>query len=312
MKTFISYSHKDASVLERLHTHLAPLKRDKIIETWYDRDILAGSDLDNEISNKLNNSELFLLLISPDFLASDYCYNKEMHVALEKHQTGKARVIPIIIEPCDWLTSPLRALKALPRDGIPVSDWINPNTAFLDITKELRSLAQEPIKKTQTPEINRNTITNNSQTRKYRVTRSFDEIDKTKFRDHSFIVIKNYFEKAIAEIDHVEGIRGHFSMASSSSFGCTVINKERNGLASHLTVHQGGTFLAVGDIYFSYTENAPEGSANGYFSIDTTEYDLFLKPSIFDHQITNTELSPESAAELLWTSFIKKAGIDYD
>ena len=82
MKVFISYSHKDAGALDRLHTHLAMLHRDGQIEAWYDREILAGADVDQEIIERLEASELILLLVSPDFLASDYCYEREMTRAL--------------------------------------------------------------------------------------------------------------------------------------------------------------------------------------------------------------------------------------
>ena len=114
MKAFISYSHKDSWALDRLHTHLSMLRRTGGIEEWYDREILAGGELDSEIVVQLEAADIFLLLVSPDFLASDYCYEKEMTRALERHDAGEAHVVPIIIEPCDWKCSPLHRLKALP------------------------------------------------------------------------------------------------------------------------------------------------------------------------------------------------------
>ena len=104
MKAFISYSHKDEWALKRLHTHLAVLRRDGRIDIWYDRKILAGGDIDQEISEQLETFTLFLPLVSPDFLASDYCYDQEMKRALKRHATREVRVIPIIIEPCDCKT----------------------------------------------------------------------------------------------------------------------------------------------------------------------------------------------------------------
>ncbi len=123
MNVFISYSHRDAGALERLHKHLAVMKREGAIETWYDREILAGGDIDHDISVQLEAADLFLLLVSPDFLASDYCYETEMSRALERHDAGVARVIPIIVEPCDWQSSPLKKLKDMPRVGLGGSEW---------------------------------------------------------------------------------------------------------------------------------------------------------------------------------------------
>ena len=142
MKVFISYSHKDESTLERLHTHLAVLRRDGRIDEWFDREILAGGEIDAEIAERLESSRLFLLLVSPDFLSSDYCVEREMERALERHRSGDARVVPIIVEPCDWAYTPLRDLKALPRCGKPVSEWTNQNNAFLDVVRELRRVLE--------------------------------------------------------------------------------------------------------------------------------------------------------------------------
>ena len=140
MKAFISYSHKDAWAFDRLHTHLAMLRREGRIVEWLDRETLPGGAIDQEISEELDACDLFLPLVSPDYLASDYCYEWEMKRALERHNAGNVCVIPIIVEPCDWKASPLHRLKALPSDGKPVSEWTNQNNAFVDIVTELRRI----------------------------------------------------------------------------------------------------------------------------------------------------------------------------
>ena len=141
MRAFISYSHKDSSALDRLHTHLAVLKREGTISQWYDREILAGEEFDKEIATQLASSDLFLALVSPDFLASDYCYDRELKQAIERHDRETMRMIPIILEPCDWQATPLQKFKVLPRDGKPISEWTNANAAFHNVVKELRRLA---------------------------------------------------------------------------------------------------------------------------------------------------------------------------
>lgn len=118
---FFSYSHKDEALRDQLETQLAMLKRQGVIETWHDRRIVAGSDLDHAINAHVETDEVILLLVSPDFLASDYCYEIEMTRAMERHAVGEAVVIPIILRPCDWHGSPFGKLVATPPDGRPVT-----------------------------------------------------------------------------------------------------------------------------------------------------------------------------------------------
>lgn len=147
MQAFISYSHKDRDFLDRLQSHMAILKRDKTISVWFDNEISPGAEIDSEISDQLKKSDLFIALVSPDFISSSYCYDEEMKMALRLCADGKMIVVPIILEPCDWLSTPLRSLKALPQDGKPIVHWENPNDAYLDIVKSIRSLVQKQEQK---------------------------------------------------------------------------------------------------------------------------------------------------------------------
>ena len=242
MKAFISYSHKDEAALRRLHIHLAVLRRESRIDEWFDREILAGGEIDAEIAERLESSGLFLLLVSPDFLASDYCVEREMGRALERHRSGESRVVPIIVEPCDWASTPLRHLKTLPSEGKPISEWTNENNAYLDVVQELRRIlegeemprAAEQEEATIQPESSR------SRFRRYRVKRDFDEIDRSDFRQTAFVVVRDYFERAVAEIDAIEDLRGRFVLFSASSFTCTIVNRAREHGTAHITVHGRG------------------------------------------------------------------------
>jgi TIR domain len=144
-KLFISYSHQDAEYLGNLKTHLAPLIREKLVELWADIEIRGGGRIDSMISDKLGKADIFVALVSPDFLASNYCYENELAEALRREEIGSIIVFPIILRPCDWLSSPLKELKALPRDGKPVSDWDNIDTPFLDIATELRKIIDAEV-----------------------------------------------------------------------------------------------------------------------------------------------------------------------
>jgi hypothetical protein len=143
VEIFYSYSHKDESYREELETHLSLLKRKGVIKGWHDRRIVAGNEWKGEIDAHLESAEIILLLISPNFIASDYCYDKEMRRAMERHKEGKARVIPIILRVCDWQDSPFGRLQALPKDATPVKKWDDPDEAFAHIVEGLKKAIAE-------------------------------------------------------------------------------------------------------------------------------------------------------------------------
>lgn len=140
VEIFYSYSHKDEKFRKRLETHLAGLKRLVKIKPWHDRDIEAGTEWKTDIDVHMKTAQIILLLVSSDFLASDYCYDIEMGCAMERHEKGEARVIPIILRPCQWQDAPFSKLQALPRGGKPVTEWTNADQAFLNITEGIEAV----------------------------------------------------------------------------------------------------------------------------------------------------------------------------
>jgi TIR domain len=140
---FYSYSHKDEELRQRLETHLKLLKRQGIIADWHDRRISAGTEWEGQINHYLESAHLILLLISADFLASDYCYDKEMQRALERHEAGEARVVPIILRSVDLTGAPFSKLLMLPKDAKPVDTWPNQEAAFTNIAFGIRQVAGE-------------------------------------------------------------------------------------------------------------------------------------------------------------------------
>ena len=139
---FFSYSHADEALRDQLEKQLAMLRRQGVIETWHDRRIGAGQDIDHAIDEHINRDEIILLLVSPDFLASDYCYDIEMKRAMERHHAGKAIVIPVILRACDWHHAPFGKLNATPRDGKPVTQWPDIDEAFLQVARAVREAAE--------------------------------------------------------------------------------------------------------------------------------------------------------------------------
>jgi tetratricopeptide (TPR) repeat protein len=143
IEVFYSYSHMDEGLRDQLENHLAMLKRDGVIQGWHDRRISGGQEWEGEIDAHMKSADIILLLVSSDFLASNYCYDIEVTTAMERHEAKEARVIPIILRPCDWNTAPFGKLQALPKDVIPVRKWSDQDEAFLDIAKGIRRVAGE-------------------------------------------------------------------------------------------------------------------------------------------------------------------------
>jgi formylglycine-generating enzyme required for sulfatase activity len=147
VELFFSYSHKDQNMRDELDKYLSVLKRSNRIATWYDRQIGAGSEWGKEIDENLERADIILLLVSADFLASDYCWGIEMKRALQRRDAGQALVVPIILHPCDWEDAPFAKLEALPRDARPVSSWPDVAEAFTDIARGIRAAAEELAQK---------------------------------------------------------------------------------------------------------------------------------------------------------------------
>jgi TIR domain len=140
VRVFCSYSHADERYRAKLEKALSVLRNEGAIEAWSDHKIGAGESIDNAIDENLPRSQLILLLISSNFLASPYCYSNEMKRALEMHDAKIARVIPIIVNYCDWQHTPFakRTLKALPTDANPVVNWRPQDKAWAVIVKGIR------------------------------------------------------------------------------------------------------------------------------------------------------------------------------
>src|SRR2546430_141747 len=117
VEIFYSYAHKDEDFRIELEKHLSLMRRNGEIAGWHDRNISAGTDWKDSIDKHLESAQIILLLISADFLASDYCYEIEMTRAMERHKESKARVIPVILRNCDWSSAPFGRLQALPKDA---------------------------------------------------------------------------------------------------------------------------------------------------------------------------------------------------
>lgn len=138
---FVSYSHKDASAREKLETHLAALKRDGVT-TWFDGDMSAGEALDASVARELRRAHIFVALLSPDYLASNYCWKLEFTRAMSRRSRGLVRVVAVVVRPCDWKATRAAHFKLLPTDGKPITAWRPADKGYLDIAAGIRRVVE--------------------------------------------------------------------------------------------------------------------------------------------------------------------------
>ncbi|HZB46028.1 MAG TPA: toll/interleukin-1 receptor domain-containing protein, partial [Pyrinomonadaceae bacterium] len=130
-------------LLNELKTHLSPLRRLKLIETWDDREIRAGEEFGEKINENLERADIIILLVSARFIASDYCFKKEMKHALARHRKKEARVVPIIVRDANWkAVKELKGLEALPKDGKPMMNQNKRDTAWREVSESIQKIIE--------------------------------------------------------------------------------------------------------------------------------------------------------------------------
>jgi hypothetical protein len=148
---FISYSHKDRKLRDELATHLSNLRRQGIISDWFDGDIIPGSKWQKTLMDTLKKAHIILLLVSADFIHSDFCYGDEMTLALARDKAGEACVLPIILRPVDWKGAPFADLQLLPSGAKPITLWPTHDEAFADVIAGIRTAIEDLEKKGVAP-----------------------------------------------------------------------------------------------------------------------------------------------------------------
>jgi len=143
-KIFFSYSKFDREYLEQLLRHLSVLRRSGKIAAWDDHQILPGEEWDDAIKDELAHADIILLLISSDFLATDYIWDVEIKTAMERHAQKSAQVIPIVLRSCSWEDTPFGKLNGLPSKAKPVNSYGDRDQAWLDVVKGIERLLPTP------------------------------------------------------------------------------------------------------------------------------------------------------------------------
>ena len=143
LKLFFSYAHEDVDIVDNLRKHLTPLAHERIVEFWYDRDLVAGERWDDEIASRLEHADIVVVLVSADFVASEYAYGKELRRALELHDRGDLRLVPVIARNCRWQKLPIGRLQVLPEGGTPIAAWVNLDDAYVSAALGIEEVARQ-------------------------------------------------------------------------------------------------------------------------------------------------------------------------
>ncbi|MBN8214062.1 MAG: TIR domain-containing protein [Xanthomonadales bacterium] len=149
----VSYSHRDESLRSEMVAALSPAIRAGELDIWSDHKIVPGADIDSEIMEQLKEADAVVLLVSNDFIASEYCFKTELEVALDRHSNGRATVLPIVVRPTDFTGMPFARLKMLPEDAKAVTIWTNRDEAWLNVARGIRSAIAALPKNEEKPSV---------------------------------------------------------------------------------------------------------------------------------------------------------------
>jgi hypothetical protein len=324
---FFSYSHADEALRDQLEMHLSLLKRQGHVEAWHDRRILAGDELDPAIKENLENADVILLLVSANFIGSDYCYSKEMERAIERHNAGEACVVPVILRPCDWHSAPFGKLMATPKDGKAITMWANTDEAFTDVVRQVRTAVEAmnaragnlaagpgtgsaPAVAVRQPGASSISAANNPavdapRSSNLRLTKEFSDLDRDEFIHASFDYMGRFFESSLAELAlRHPGIEGRYSRIDTRRF-TAIIYRDRKAVAQcAVRIDSMGSRSQC--IAFSYNASAPDGSSNEMLNVEFDSQAMYFKSMGMQSAGGRhpQRLSEQGAAELLWDLLI--------
>lgn len=309
---FFSYAHEDEGLRDRLEKHLSMLKREGAISAWHDRRIVAGEPLNEVIDERLQQADIILLLVSADFLASEYCYGVEMKRAMERHADGSTRVIPVILKHCDWQSAPFGKLLAAPKDGKPVTTWTHEDEGFLDVVRQIRAALpannSSVVESLQLPAAVTTAVRTGPRSSNLRLRKTFTDADRDRFLDEAFDYMAKYFQNSLNELKNRNpDIEYRLKSISSSQFGAVIYKSGSS--AAECTITRGGPFGKALAYLNRFDESSRTSgwSYNEGLSVENDDQHLFMRPYgiALMGRDGNAELSFEGAAEYYWSMLIE-------
>lgn len=316
---FISYTHADTALKEQFVRHLAPLQREGLIDLWHDGMLLPGERLDPTVQAALATSDVVILLVSADFIASEYCYEQEMLRAFSRQRDGSVRVIPIILRPCQWMGVPigngetLSEFVALPKDGKAVINWQDTDTAFDNAVGVIRDML-----KAGNGRSSRISGAVPHPGARVAATRSADvtsllgiaakptDLDRDRFLRSGYKTTAALFEERLSELsasDH--RIETDFERVDSRSFSaCVYLDGKRVGQIS--IWHGSDTWRNA--LCLSYdTATSTRNSMNDWLPVEDTPQGLaFGASNSMSRQRADGSLDVDGAAAYFWENFLEQ------
>jgi len=308
---FFSYSHKDEELRDKLEVALSTMKRQGLIEAWHDRRLRPGDEFDRGVKAELERADIILLLVSPDFINSDYCYDVEMTRAMERHERGEARVIPVILRPCLWHSLPFGKLLGIPRDGLAITRWPDMDEAFLDVSQHILDAlpkaapAPNPVRPStaMVPASGAPIASVGPRSSNLRLRKTFTEADRDRFLTEAFDFVAKFFEGSLTELQaRNDGIETTFRRLDANRFTAAVY--DRGKAVSRCSVVLGG--MLGNGISYSSNDRAETNSFNENLRVENDDQSLFLRSLGMSSMRRDEErkLTPEGAAELYWEMLI--------
>tara|TARA_R110001599_G_scaffold130570_3_gene305841 strand:+ start:92 stop:1048 length:957 start_codon:yes stop_codon:yes gene_type:complete len=312
-KVVFSYSHTDEGLRNELEKHLSPLKRMGKIETWHDRRINPGDVFEEEISQNFAEADIVLLLVSNDFIASNYCYEIEMQNSLKRHEHGEAIVIPVILRPCAWHQLPFGKLLAATADGKPIVKYTHIDDGFVEVVNAVSNALDKMnlTSSTSMPVSSKLDSSNSSVKSSFHqgprssnlaIKKEFTDRDKDAATRAGFDYVSRFFENSLNELtERNAGLEFDFQRRDSNSFECSVYVSGKR--STHCGIWKDGS--GFGDIYYS-NSGLIQGGYNESMSISDDGVMLGFKALMgsFTGENRDELMTDQGMAEHFWNQFI--------
>jgi hypothetical protein len=305
---FISYSHRDEVFRQELETHLAPLRRQGLLSVWHDRRIPPGDLVDETISENLESADLILMLISADFVASEYCYAREMTRALELHEAKAARAISIICRPCDFHGLPFAKFVLLPTDAKPVSSWTDPDAAWVDVVRGIRRTLETADSQRKRPtRSDVEAARPQPATDRPRLPRRTTDLQMDNFSRNAMRDAGTYFQKELDMLEMRDSAwKGEFRQIDADRFTGQVYFDEKE--VASCTIFRGG--IGPRTIHYSQGVTSTANSWNEALMVEADENGPYLKPmglAIHFRGQRPNRMEPFDAASFLFEMLMDQA-----
>ncbi|EAA8317781.1 toll/interleukin-1 receptor domain-containing protein [Salmonella enterica subsp. enterica] len=316
-----SYTHADEALRNELEKHLSPLKRMGKITTWHDRCIIPGQEFENQIDLYFSQADIILLLISSDFIASDYCYQVEMTNALERHNRGEAVVIPVILRECAWKMLPFGRILAATIDGKPIDKFASHDEGYVQVVDAVsRAIANLEAKNPQqsayvsspapvNPILQATDTVFTPRSSNLSLPKRFTDLDKDRACRDGFEYVARYFEGSLAELKkrHAgSGLEVDFHKRDADAFTCAIyMGGSKVGQCA--IWRASGRNMGMGDIVYSQ-DGTIGNSYNESLTIDDNGQILGFRPLMGVFGVGSSRealLTNEGMAEHLWDMFFE-------